>query len=139
MCFKHPVHVYTQAWLSLFEMGGNKPGGGLKSCRGEQGQEVQCLAAANRGSAVQTQDQTLLLEGTNSYRRAIQYQQLDKLQRSSNGAQGFHVQVLDSASDASTSMEVVGQTCAFHVCPFPRPVMHCMHCIHPSFYLPRQR
>ncbi|KAL3134934.1 hypothetical protein ABBQ32_007896 [Trebouxia sp. C0010 RCD-2024] len=40
----------------------------------------------------QTQDGTLLLDGVNSYRRAIQYQQLEKLQQSSNGAHGFYVQ-----------------------------------------------
>ena len=45
------------------------------------------------GFALQTQDSTLLLEGVNAYRRAIQYQQLEKLQHSGNGAQGFYVQV----------------------------------------------
>ena len=43
--------------------------------------------------AAQTEDPVLLLEAVNPYRRAIQYQQLEKLQHSGNGSQGFYVQV----------------------------------------------
>lgn len=39
-----------------------------------------------------SQEQTLLLEPSNAYRRAIQYQQLEKLQTADRGNQGFYVQ-----------------------------------------------
>ena len=45
---------------------------------------------------LQSQEQTLLLEPSNAYRRAIQYQQLEKLQKGDRGNQGFYVQVCNS-------------------------------------------
>lgn len=45
---------------------------------------------------VQSQEQTLLLEPSNAYRRAIQYQQLEKLHKHGSGEQGFYVQVRQS-------------------------------------------
>lgn len=65
-------------------------------------------------SVVQTQERTLLLEGTNSYRRAIQYQQLDKLQHPSTGAHGFYVQV-PSFTSAVCTQKHIGQTYAFNI------------------------
>ncbi len=45
---------------------------------------------------LQSQEQTLLLEPSNAYWRAIQYQQLEKLQKADRGNQGFYVQVCNS-------------------------------------------
>ncbi len=47
---------------------------------------------------LQSQEQTLLLEPSNAYRRAIQYQQLEKLQKGDRGNQGFYVQVCNSTT-----------------------------------------
>ena len=40
-------------------------------------------------NVLQSSDQTLLLEPVNAYRRAIQYQQLEKLQKAAKSNQGF--------------------------------------------------
>lgn len=65
-------------------------------------------------NVVQTQDGTLLLDAVNSYRRAIQYQQLQKLQQSSSGAHGFYVQVSCAAAAAA----------AVYFCLFLCPLFH---------------
>lgn len=69
-------------------------------------------------SDVQSEEHNLVLEGTNSYRRAIQYQQLNKLQQSSTGAHGFYVQVPASASAAYTQ-EYIWQTHTFDILAHP--------------------
>ena len=91
-------------------------------------------------SDVQSEEHNLVLEGTNSYRRAIQYQQLNKLQQSSTGAHGFYVQVPASASAAYTQ-EYIWQTHTFdifgssirssaHACTI-QSILSCMcPCIH---------
>ena len=48
-------------------------------------------------ATLQSQEQTLLLEPSNAYRRAIQYQQLEKLLKADRGNQGFYVQVCINA------------------------------------------
>lgn len=105
------------------------------ACGGKLGWECSARGLLIMCSAVQTQDQTLLLEGTNSYRRAIQYQQLDKLQRSSNGTQGFHVQVAASAFCCLYTWGMLA--CVTHPIMFVGPTTHLvMHSIPPSFMHP---
>ena len=42
---------------------------------------------------LQTDEPTTNLVGVNAYRRAMQYQQLEKLQQAGDGTHGFYVQV----------------------------------------------